>query len=214
MVKIAFITSVFGGIDIPKVIPHQKTDFTHYHFSEANNARFLDHLNDRMKSLYFKAQHHKVVEAEYYIYTDGKIQVLSENFIDQALEQLQGVDVAFLKHAERSCVYEEVDFIESEISKGNKYLSTRYADRDLRGEVENYRSLGYPENNGLFDCSIFIHKNTRPANRLFDLWWYRIHEGKFDQTAIRHASWQSGVRINSLEFRPNSFKLVNHKKLK
>jgi hypothetical protein len=208
--RVSWITSVFGGIDEPKEIPEQTIDFKHYHFSEESNARFLRPFDDRTKALFFKTQMHRVVEADYYIWTDGKIQVLTKDFIEQAINQLGESPLAILKHGARGCIYEEVDFIESEIKKGNKYLTVRYAHRPIREQVESYRKQGYPVNNGLNDCSVFIRNSSITTDSLFNEWWKRCQRGLFDQVSIQFCAWDMGIKIVPLNFKPNSFKLVNH----
>lgn len=212
--QFAWITSIFGGIDKPKDIPEQTIPFKHYHFSEECNPKFLNGYNDRTKALYFKSQHHHVVKADYYIYTDGKIQVLRPDFIEQAINQLRNDSLAVLKHGSRKCIYEEIDFIETEIKKGNEYLTVRYADKGLKKQAEYYLSEGYPANNGLFDCCIFIRKGDELTNYLFDEWWRRCLNGFFDQTALAFTAWEHRINIEPLVFKPGSYKHVKHLVLK
>jgi hypothetical protein len=208
---IAWITSVFGGIDEPKEIPEQTVPFTHFHFSERNNPRFLDRFNNRTKALFFKSQAHKLIEADYYIYTDGKIQPTSPNFIEEAIKQLNGNSLGMQVHPVRNCIYEEVDHIEDEIKKGNLYLKVRYGNRPIREEVEFYRSEGYPKNNGLHDAAVFIR--TPETNGLFDKWWNHISdENTYDQICLEFLAWRNEVKIQTLHMEKH-FKQVRHLKI-
>lgn len=212
--KIAWITSIFGGIDAPKEIPEQTVHFTHYHFDESCNAKSLKNLNDRTKALYFKTQHHNVIDADYYIYTDGKIQVLANDFIEQMIDQLGDNYFGMAPHpAGRKCVYEEVGYILEEIENGSQYLKVRYGGRPILFQVEKYRNMCYPEHNGLHDAAIFIHRNKAMINSIFDEWWMACYCGDYDQIAIQYLCWNHGVKIKTLNFKPQSFKQVNHLKL-
>ncbi len=211
---IAWITSIFGGIDEPKPIPEQSIKFIHYHFSEENNPTALNGLNDRMKALYFKTQMHRIIEADYFIWTDGKIRIISNNFIHAVLKQLDHNEFGILKHQYRKCIYKEVDHIEHCIKEGNKYLATRYETRPIRKEVEFYRAQGYPVNNGLNDCKIFIVKNTPRTNLLFDEWWQSCLNDSFDQIAIQFLAWKQDIKIIPLIFNRVHYIDVPHKLLK
>lgn len=207
--KIALITSVFGSIDTPKEIPEQTVRFIHHEFNEIT---FPDRFTkDRLKSLYFKTQHHKEIKADVYLYIDGKIQITSPDFVQQCVEQLGNNEMAFMKHLYRKCIYKEVDHIEHCIRKGNEYLRVRYANKPIRQEVESYRRQGYPANNGLSDCCIFIRRNSAMSNAIFDSWWRNVlNLDAFDQINIQFVAWKHGVKIAPLIFKKGSFIDVPH----
>jgi alkaline ceramidase TOD1/glycosyltransferase MUCI70-like protein len=212
---IAWITSIFGDIDEPKPIPDQSVDFVHYHFSEQSNPVFLNGHNDRRKALFFKTQMHKIVHADYYIYTDGKIRVIHRDFIRSMMNQLHSNEFGILKHEKRRCIYKEVDHIENCIKHGNEYMKTRYGASPIRKKVDEYRAKGFPPNNGLNDCKIFIVKNTKKMNDLFDQWWNTcLTIDSFDQISIQYLAWKNRVRIVPITFKQTVFLDIPHKILK
>lgn len=216
--RVAVITGITGGFDVPKDMPRQHGssgyELSFHLFTEKDFKDDIAHLNDRTKALYFKTQMHYMVDADIYIWLDGKIQVLKHDFIASILLQIRFNSFAMLKHGERKCIYEEVDYIEQQIVQGSEYLRARYAHRPLRQEVERYRAAGYPPNRGLNDCSIFAWRNTDSMRAIFDEWWKVVSDEKtFDQTAIQYICWSKGMHIIPLVFKPGSFKLIKHLKV-
>jgi len=202
----ALVTAIIGGIDEVKPVPEQTVPFTRYLFTEP-----LDGNNPRQQALYYKTQIHKTCEADLYIWIDGKVQITSPDFIKQCVDALGFGNISILKHHERNCIYKEVDHIEMCISKGNPYLTPRYAHRPLRKQVEAYRTQGYPVNAGLNDCCIFIVRGQTMAD-IFDKWWYECQMDWFDQISIRFLCWFYQQPINNIVFKPGSFADIPHVK--
>ena len=210
--KIAHITAVIGGIDEQKEVPKQTLCADRYFYDKPALLQF----NDRIEALFYKQQHHNLLpDYDLYIWTDGKVQIVANDFYEQLVNQLGENEIGILKHHERKCIYTETDHIYHCISKGNEYLRVRYEHRPLRTQVEQYRSMGYPVNNGLNDCCIFITRNTETVRNIFNKWWLVCSKyDHFDQTAIQYICWKAGVKIVPIEFRKGSFIDVPHKVLK
>lgn len=213
--NIAVINAITGGFDERKDFPAQLLKgfehYAYYHFTE--NDFPVEHagLNNRTKALFFKTQMHKLIKADFYIWIDGKIQVDSVNFIAELISQLGNNDFAMLKHGSRNCIYVEANYIQMMVNKGNKYLTDRYGKRNVLNQVQQYRKAGYPPNNGLHDCSIFIWRNTVFMQAFMDRWWNMIKdEITFDQTAVQYLAWINNMKIKSLELKPEMFHLVKH----
>lgn len=202
-----------GNMDVRKILPRQTIEVVQKHYSDVH-AKTFEGMNHRTRALYFKTQTHQLLEADYIIYVDGKVQVTSHKFIEHMIDTLGDNVFAMLKHGTRQCIYEEVDYIEQKIQEGSTYLATRYGARPIRSQVDYYRQCGYPANNGLNDCSIFIRKVTVGTNLLFDKWWDVIRDGKmFDQTAIQFLAWEQKLKIVPIVFPEGYFKLVKHLKV-
>lgn len=226
--KVSIITAITGGFDELKNIPDQSVPFNVQKYSEKDVPipftvhRYSDndvpeeykHLNNRTRALYFKQQMHNYLpDTDVYIWIDGKVQVLSSDFIKQCLKALIENDLAILRHGSRQSCREEVDYIQSRIAVGDKYLTTRYAHRDLISQLKRMTDAGYPDDRGLFDCSIIAVRNTPAAAKVFNYWWKLCQdEIWFDQIAIQFASWINGINISPINLMPGSFKLVKHLK--
>ena len=208
--NIAVITAIIGETDTIKLIPEQTVPFNRFIFTDPMPD--MDDLSPRNQALYYKTNIHKLCDADYYIWVDGKIQINAPDFIEQCLAALEDNDIAILKHGERRCIYQEVSYIEQQMRRGNQYLRDRYLKRPIREQVNYYFSLGYPSNAGLNDCSIFIVRGQTMAY-VFDQWWKECSEKDwFDQTSIRFLCWSAYKEISSIVFKPGSFNLVKHLK--
>ena len=202
-----------------KVLPVQKLiGFDHYAYFTFNEYN-LDsditklNLNARTQALWFKSQMHKAVEGDFFCWLDGKVQIERDDFLAQMIKALGKHDFAMIRHGARNCVYQEINFILEQITKGSQYLRARYKHRNLAEQAHMMRLAGYPKNNGLTDCSIFIWRNTEPMRRLMDWWWDFIKDGiQFDQIAIQFLAWKSEIPIIAVDLEPGTFKLVKHLK--
>jgi hypothetical protein len=207
--KIALVTAVIGGIDEIKEVPEQTLKYDRLVFTEPFPG--TENLSPRNQALYYKTQIHTFGNYDFYIWIDGKVQVTSGDFIEQCLAALTD-NIAILKHHERTCIYQEVDHIEHCIKKGNEYLKVRYANRPIRKQVDVYKSCGYPANNGLNDCCIFVVRG-QTMWKVFNDWWYECsYFDWFDQTSIQFLCWHNKKKINSIIFKPGSFKDIPHVK--
>lgn len=212
---VALMTAIFGGIDERKEVPEQNYKYyTEYFYDDSSGDLSRSKLSDRTKALFFKAQGHCLVDEEIIIWVDGKIQINSNDFIQQCVDALGSNHIAIMKHLFRKCIYEEVDHIEHCIRNGNEYLATRYAHRPIRKQVEYYRGFGYPVNNGLNDCCIICRRNDPMTNMIFDQWWQECKREYFDQTSIQFQAWRYNVPIQPIVFKPESFTDIPHKVLK
>lgn len=206
--KISISTAIIGGTDTVKEIPEQTMPYTHLLYTAPYPG--TEDMNPRNQALYYKTQVNTLSDDDLFIWIDGKIQILSSDFVQQCIDALGNNHIAILKHGERKCIYDEVAYIEKQIRARNSYLVTRYAHRPIRAQVEFYKSLGYPANNGLNDCSIFIIRAGK-MDWVFNEWWKCCSEQDwFDQTAIQFLCWQAYQEINPIVFTPGTFKLVNH----
>lgn len=210
--NIAVVTAVIGGIDQPKVTPVQTVESNWHFFTDPPPTV---EGNDRMKALWYKTHILNNHNYQVAIWLDGKVQVTSDDFIQQILDALGGHDIAVLKHHERHCIYQEIDHIEHCMKKGNQYLLTRYANKPIRRQVEAYRYFGYPKNNGLNDCCIIAARITPRMQGVFDSWWHDVYRlDGFDQVALQYYCWAAGVKIQPIIFKPGSFTDVPHAVLK
>lgn len=212
MIKIAILTANIGGIDNVFGMPEQSIPSDFFHFHDGNLPYPLPNLNDRLKSKYVKIQTHRFLpDYDLYIWIDGRVEILSKDFVKEMLCRL-GIkdedysecnDIAIFKHQERSTVYQEMEFILSKIKKGNKYLVSRYANQNLQEELDFYKKEGLPEDFQLFGCGVFARWNSPHVNAMFDEWWLRsIEFSYFDQAMFSYAAWKHVININALTWDP------------
>lgn len=214
--KIALITAITNNFDEPKVIPEQTVPHIRLLFTEKEVPEQYRHLDSRTQALYFKQQMHRYApEFDVWIWVDGKIQIDRTDFIQQCLDALGDNGLAILKHGERNCVYEEINYIIKKTRAESPYFVSRFANRldVLNGDLKNLRDSNYPKNNGLHDCSVMVWRNSPGNEFLQNEWWGQCSKYKrFDQSEIHYLAWFNGRKITPIELTPGSFHLVKHNK--
>src|SRR6478609_8274236 len=200
MKRVAIVTANIGGID--EIFPPIK-QFHEYelcYFTENTLPFPLPHLNNRMKGKYFKTQAHRFLDHDVFIWIDSSIEVISPNFIEICLANLEEHDVVITRHEQRKNVYEELEYIIGKMKAGDKYLLKRYAKEPFYKEYDHYKQSGLPKTIPLFNCFFFARHNNAQMNAMFDEWWNEILcYSNFDQTAFSYVSWKHNAKVNVIE---------------
>lgn len=202
MTKIAIVTANIGNFDNAKGVCKQSVEFD-YHYYDENNLPFpLPNLNNRLKSKYLKLQTHRFLPGyEMYIWLDASIKVNGGNFAETFVDQIKDHDAALYGHVERNNVYEEIEYIDTEIRKGNPYLVTRYASQQLVKEALFYAKNKLPFDYPLYNCYTFARMNNEKTNKCFDEWWKRCIEfSNFDQAMFSYVAWEADLKINKIQY--------------
>lgn len=211
--KIALITANIGGIDEVIAPVTQGIAVDYFCYTEDNLPFPLVHFDNRMKSKYVKLQtHYFLPEYDFYIWVDGRVEVLSEDFAKWILDNLSGNDIAIPRHPQRENVYEEMDFILQMMEEGNKYLLDRYANQPIKEELELFRKKGIPAYHPLYACGVFARANKPLINEFFNEWWrHCIRYSSFDQSMMSFLSWRLGIRVSELPYNNPYIQINKHK---
>ncbi len=124
---------------------------------------------------------------KYFIWIDSNLELK----IDPKIlinQYLNGYEIALQEHYRRNCIYDEIKEVTS--------LRLDYYNK-LKNQKKDYKKLGYPKNNGLYDCSVIIRKNNRIINNLSETWWEHILKySSRDQISLPYL-------LNKKEIEPN-----------
>ena len=105
-------------------------------------------------------------------------QYICENYLNK-------YDIALFKHTARNCIYKEYDIL--------KNLNYDHQ-HNLDTQIQYYKSINYPENNGLYELSAFAKKNTPSIMRLGLKWWDHIcRYASRDQLSMPVCLWRTGI---------------------
>lgn len=200
--KIALVTSIFGGFDVPKPLPEQSHPYDSFLFNEKSGFLFREELNNRFRAKYFKYQQHNIHELkayDAYVWMDGSFLIKSENFIEYMARQVRDYDLAITLHNKRDCVYDEINYI---VKDNGGYLNDRYGKEKplMVQQGEDYRKAGMPKNWGLFCGGMFARKNTPHVNRAMDdIWIDNIRYASQDQNPLPFHCWRHNLKVNRLD---------------
>lgn len=136
--------------------------------------------------------HHFFAGHEISVWLDGNLEMIGD--IEALVERyLQGVNMAVFKHPDgRGCVYEEAEAC-IEMKKDDP--------ERIRKQVEGYRTMKYPEKNGLVACSVLIRRHKAYDCILaMERWWREIVEGSYrDQLSFPVVAWQTDLKYNVID---------------
>lgn len=198
--KIAVLTANVGNIDEVKGMPEQDTRLKYFYYHEGNLPFPLPNLDNRLKSKYVKIQTHRFLpQYDAYVWLDGRVEILSKEFISNITSHLLENEMAMFLHKDRGNVYDEMSYIINHIQKGNRYLVQRYAHQNLEKEARFYKEEGVPRDYPLYACTVFARLNNQRLNNVFDEWWRRCLEfSSFDQTMFAYCAYKSDLKIKGL----------------
>ena len=102
---------------------------------------------------------------DYYIWHDHylEVSVNPEKIINDILKNKE---MAIFKHPVRDCIYDEIEAVVFHKKENNIELLNNY---------KNYlEKQNYPRNNGLFEMTSFVYKNTENVRTMMYSWWELI----------------------------------------
>lgn len=218
--KIAIITSIYGDYDDikePNVHNSDKVDWfcftdsktmksntwkiinTPYHI---NNTKDIDEYkkyknyynnikDDKIKNMmsakYYKIKTHEIdilKHYDYYIWIDGAIE-LKYDFIDRIMDIINedNINIINFKHSQRENIKDEAKYSEE--------VQERYRNQECIKQANEYINSGYPDNNGLYELTVYIKRNRDDINNIYDKWWLENLKYSFqDQISYPYILWK------------------------
>jgi len=205
--KIAVVTCITGGWDNIHA-PVKNEDNIDYHaFVDTNiqskvwQMHHIDYSHfkqPRLTSKIYKMIPHKIEELQdydYLVWIDGAVSIKSSitALIDKYLEES---DMALFKHRIRSCAYKEM-----EISTLNGYHATGEPVSIRQKQIYRFVNDGFPNDFGLFECTIIMRKNSNKVKKFNNEWWSEVTTNTAsDQAAFMYTSWKNpSVKIATIK---------------
>lgn len=147
---------------------------------------------------------------DYTLWIDGNI-ILGDLDLDALFAaHLEHADVALHQHPKRTCIYTEGEVC-IEMGKDNPETIT--------AQMEKYRGLGYPKDNGLISTCIMYRRQSPQLAELERAWWEELHHNsRRDQLSFNYVAWTLGQAFTVLPGHVRTddvpgFSIIKHKKL-
>ena len=147
------------------------------------------YANSRLEAKRYKILPHDVLPPhQYSLWIDGRIEIKTDQSVEQFAEQLLGdADVALFAHYKRTCIYEEAWEVRAQ---GLDQRDVIYS------QMARYTREGYPANNGLHECSVILRRNTARMREFNELWWHEITNGSIrDQLSFDYVAFKLGLKV-------------------
>lgn len=206
--KIAVVTSSIGSNKLLDPIPFEGVDY--HAFIDDNTANdkwtihpVIDFSSDPIYKNRRNAKVYKILpftflpEYDYYFWVDST-HILEKNPFEVIDKYLIDSDVAVFKHPERNCIY----------SEGKIVVDIKYDHPNLvEDQLDFYRDIGYPENNGLYELPVRVQRNTELTRRMGWMWWEQICMfSSRDQISFPFVCNQLGIKPSILPGRANTIR--------
>lgn len=122
---------------------------------------------------------------DYYIWQDSTHEVVTNpHYIVKYL--LRGAEMGLFEHPQRDCAYKEAE----------ELMKINYDSKYLINEMINFlREENYPKNNGLYELSTFITKNSQLMFDANILWWELICKySSRDQISLPYVLYKMKIK--------------------
>jgi hypothetical protein len=207
--EIALVTANFSGIDDLKALPVRDGIDAFYYTDAATAAaaspeaaatwtrvmvpNYPRHdFNPRLRGRYFKHQIHRldeVREHRWLVWADSSLLFHDLGFVKEQAAALARLPVRrrvlLVPHPDRQTIWEEFQFIESQIDAGDNYLILRYRQEKMAEQMEYFRSRRWSLHARLWCGTIWMIENAEPLRRAWDAWWdQNLRFGMMDQLSL------------------------------
>jgi hypothetical protein len=168
-----------------------------------------EHLDNRRRSKRPKLNPHSVPELtkyKYMVWIDGSMTIINPNFVSEIMEYMVNGYVASPHFDNRHCAYGEATI-----------RPKKYANEPLDAQVEFYRSEGFPEQYGLYECGLSVRDMTNFKVRDLGKLWHaqNLNWSYQDQVSFPYCLWKINFQPDVLpkSFRDYNWVIVNaHKR--
>ena len=101
-------------------------------------------------------------------------------------------DFTLMDHPSRTCIYQEAETC-IRLKKDLPFI--------IQEQMDNYRSIGYPKDNGMVATGILIRNKCRSVDRLCELWWKQVERySKRDQLSFNFVAHYEKFKFNLISF--------------
>lgn len=167
-----------------------------------NNAEIYNLDNIRI-ARYVKTHPHLLLkEYKHSIFIDANV-LFKKSIIEWINVYLKNSNILTSAHPLRDCIYDE----------GEECIIVKKDDATvIKKQLDKYKELGYPSNNGLIMSNVMYRINCDEINKLNDEWWNEIkNNSRRDQLSFNYVCYKNRIKydISPLNAINNSYFMCN-----
>lgn len=171
-------------------------------------SQFSD--TNRSAKIYKILPHRYFPEYEYSLWIDANVLLKTKNIKQLFDHYLSNNDIAFVKHPERDCIYDELQACLEQ---------NRDDPNVMKKQIERYRKDGYPKHYGLISGTVILRRHNKPEIiKVDEEWWSEIQQfSKRDQLSFNYIAWKNKLNYTLMDvllWDNEYFKLIDHKNKK
>lgn len=198
--KIAVISSSLGDFD--GLVEHVKQNI------EADYFRFTDEnfpprkvMSPRLQAKIPKMFGWQLAPGyDYYLWIDGNMSLNHENALRYFYDEIQGHDIAVIKHHRRNTVTWEARYTERALNEQSKYTVARYENEFLKEQTEAIKADKDFVDDLMVIGGVFMYRNNERVQKMFKEWWYNVSRYIVqDQISFPYAMKKAGLKIKALD---------------
>ena len=206
--KIAVVTSSIGSNKLLDPIPFEGVDYHAFVDNDLSNNNWITHpvidfssdptyKNRRNAKVYKILPFAFLPDYDYYFWLDST-HILEKNPIEVIKKYLFNSDIAVFKHPQRDCVYLEGKLV-NQVGFDHNNL--------VNDQLDFYRDIGYPDNNGLYELPARVQRNTELTQRMGWMWWEQICMfSSRDQISFPFVCHQLGIKPKIIPGQANTIR--------
>lgn len=156
-----------------------------------------ENLDNRRRSKRPKLNPHSIEilnNYKYLIWIDGDMEILQRGFVPAILSFLKNGFVISPHFDNRNCAYGEAEI-----------RPAKYANEPLDEQIAYYKSEGFPEGYGLYECGVSARDmHNEDVKKLGEMWHEQNITWSYqDQVSLPYCLWKSGYQPDVL---PQTFR--------
>jgi hypothetical protein len=202
------VTAVTGSYDY--ILKQEKIDGVDYIYFTDQNISVPplwtpvllgdEHLDNRRRSKRPKLNPHSIpmlTHYKYLIWIDGDMSIVNKDFVSEIMSYMKNGFVVSPHFDNRHCAYGEATI-----------RPPKYAKEPLDEQVAFYKSEGFPEQYGLYECGISARDMTNPLVKEVGALWHEqnLTWSYQDQVSFPYCLWKNSYKPDVL---PQSFRNYN-----
>lgn len=125
---------------------------------------------------------------QYSLYMDSNMQLRADPAV--FLDFLKpDSDILVFKHKSRNCLYGEA----------RECVAWDLVDLGIIAQqISKYRSEGYPEKNGLYECTVVFRRHSEAMRKFSEAWWEEVKTFACrDQISLPYIAWKHKIVIST-----------------
>ena len=212
--KIAIISANLGSLDVVESHVPQSIEHDYYLFTDENFKPRNRSMSPRLQAKIPKFFGWQLKPGyDYYLWIDSNLNLTDPDSLKWLFDNIQNSDIVVLKHPKRNTIEWEARYIERGLEQQSIYLTKRYKNEDLPGQMKEMMSNKDFIDDMLVNAGVFLYRNTEAIHKMMKEWWYLTSRYTImDQCAFAYVLKTSGVRVKVLPDVYNDCKYLKHKK--
>ena len=155
-------------------------------------------MHPRLKGKIPKMLEWQTIEADWYVWLDSSIKILSNDICEWILETANGKPLCLFNHSYASTIREEANRVRENLSRQVEYIKKRYSGEPITEQLVHYYGDPAFKDDKLFGLTIFAYHRT--AKDLMQEWFnHNVIWSIQDQLSFPYVLSKSGLKYSTFE---------------